>query len=144
MEPGNHKVRMTSQTRLSLSDEVFGFRGSVILGLVEDLRFATAEIHFHLRITMKLASLLLLASLTTSTVNAQLANKPIRVAIVGLVHGHVKGFLAALPKNPNAQLVAIVEPNANLAQQYASQYHLSQSLFDTDLEHIPKPKFWRS
>jgi predicted dehydrogenase len=85
---------------------------------------------------MKLASLLLLATLATSTVNAQPTNKPIRVAIVGLVHGHVKGFLAALPKNPNTQLVAIVEPDATLAQQYASQYHLPQSLFDTDLEHM--------
>ena len=85
---------------------------------------------------MKLAALLLLATLATSTLNAQPANKPIRVAIVGLVHGHVKGFLAGLPRNPNAQLVAIVEPNTTLAQQYASQYHLPQSLFDTDLEHM--------
>jgi predicted dehydrogenase len=63
-------------------------------------------------------------------------NKPIRVAIVGLVHGHVKGFLPALAKNPDAQLVAIVEPNTALAQQYAAQYHLPPSLFDTDLEHM--------
>jgi predicted dehydrogenase len=85
---------------------------------------------------MKLASLFLLAILATPAINAQPANKPIRVAIVGLVHGHVKGFLAALPKNTNAQLVAIVEPNTALAQQYAAQYHLPQSLFDTDLEHM--------
>jgi predicted dehydrogenase len=85
---------------------------------------------------MKLASLLLLATLAISTSNAQPANKPIRVAIVGLVHGHVKGLLAALPKNTSAQLVAIVEPNTTLAQQYASQYHLPKSLFDADLEHM--------
>lgn len=85
---------------------------------------------------MKLASLVLLAALSTSTLNAQPANKPIRVAIVGLVHGHVKGFLATLPRNSNTQLVAIVEPNATLAQQYAAQYHLPQSLFDADLEHM--------
>src|ERR1039457_5021397 len=70
-----------------------------------------SAIHFDLRTTMKLAPLLLLATLATSTLNAQPASKPIRVAIVGLAHGHVKGFLAALPKNANAQLVAIVEPN---------------------------------
>jgi len=62
------------------------------------------------------------------------ANKPIRVAIVGLVHGHVKGFLSTLPKNSSAQLVAIVEPNTTLAKQYATQYHLDPSLFSTDLE----------
>ncbi|MEG9436168.1 Gfo/Idh/MocA family oxidoreductase [Edaphobacter sp. HDX4] len=62
------------------------------------------------------------------------SNTPIRVVIVGLVHGHVKGFLSALPKNPAAQLVGIVEPNKQLAQQYATQYHLDPSLFSTDLE----------
>ena len=63
-------------------------------------------------------------------------NKPIRVAIVGLVHGHVQGFLRALPQNPAAQLVAIVEPDTKLAKQYADRYHLAPSLFDPDLEHM--------
>src|ERR1700751_5766039 len=90
---------------------------------------------------MKLAPLALLLALAAPALNAQTdPNKPIRVAIVGLVHGHVKGFLPALAKNPNAQLVAIVEPNTTLAQQYAAQYHLPQSLFDTDLEHMPPPQ----
>jgi hypothetical protein len=40
----------------------------------------------------------------------------IKVAIVGLVHGHVKGFLGALPRNESAELVAIVEPQTALAQ----------------------------
>jgi glucose-fructose oxidoreductase len=59
---------------------------------------------------------------------------PIRVAIVGLVHGHVGGFLHALPRSTNAQLVAIVEPNTALANKYAAQYHLDGKLFYTDLE----------
>lgn len=62
------------------------------------------------------------------------AERPIRVVIVGLVHGHVKGFLKALPKNPSAQLVGIVEPDRALARQYATQYHLDPDLFSTDLE----------
>ena len=83
-------------------------------------------------------SSILFLTVTTPSLRAQSisSTKPIRVAIVGLVHGHVKGFLSALPKNPSAQLVAIVEPNTSLAKQYASQYHLQQSLFDTDLEHM--------
>ncbi len=85
---------------------------------------------------MKLAPFALLFALTTPPLRAAAPDKPIRVAIVGLVHGHVKGFLAALPKNPNAQLIAIVEPNTALAQQYASHYNLPKSLFDTDLEHM--------
>ena len=68
-----------------------------------------------------------------SEVDAQVTAKPVRVAIVGLVHGHVKGLLSALPKSTDVQLVAIVEPDAALSKQYADRYHLEQSLFYTDL-----------
>ncbi len=66
--------------------------------------------------------------------HGQAPRTPVRVAIVGLVHGHVGGFLSALPGNTDAQLVAIVEPDQALAAQYASRYKLSQSLFYVDLE----------
>ncbi len=69
---------------------------------------------------------------------AQEGVKPIRVAIVGLVHGHVKGFLPALAKTDQAQLVGIVEPNTALAAQYARDYHLQQNLFYTDLDTMLK------
>lgn len=62
------------------------------------------------------------------------AEPPVRVAIVGLVHGHVKGFLAALPGNQAATLVAIVEPQDALAKDYAAKYRLDSKLFYTDLE----------
>jgi glucose-fructose oxidoreductase len=64
------------------------------------------------------------------------AEPPIRVAIVGLVHGHVKGFLAALPGNQAATLVAIVERQEALAKDYAAKYHLDAKLFYTDLEKM--------
>ena len=69
---------------------------------------------------------------------AQDASTPVRVAIVGLVHGHVKGFLPALAKSHDAQLVAVVEPDAALAQQYARDYHLDQRLFYHDLDTMLK------
>lgn len=74
----------------------------------------------------------------TCTMRAQDAPRPIRVAIVGLVHGHVKGFLPALAKSNEAQLVAVVEPNTALAAQYASEYHLDQRLLYTDLDAMLK------
>ena len=49
---------------------------------------------------------------------------PIRVAIVGLVHGHAHGLLRMMPANKNVKLVAIVEPQEALTQQYVKQYHL--------------------
>src|ERR1700744_2387583 len=61
---------------------------------------------------------------------------PVRVAIVGLVHGHVKGFLGALPKNSSATLVAIVEPQTELVKAYGAEYKLNEKLFYTDLEKM--------
>ncbi len=68
------------------------------------------------------------------TAQTPAAGAPIKVAIVGLTHGHIKGFLHNLPSSTSAKLVAIVEPNAALAKQYADQYHLDQSLFYADEE----------
>src|SRR6266702_7515896 len=53
----------------------------------------------------------------------------VRVAVVGLVHGHVQGFLRNLPSHSNVELVGISEPDAALRQRYASLFHLSESLF---------------
>lgn len=64
------------------------------------------------------------------------AEPPIRVAVVGLVHGHAQGFLRSLPGNEVATLVAIVEPQQALAQSYAAKYHLDANLFYTDLEKM--------
>ncbi len=67
---------------------------------------------------------------------AQAETKPLRVAIVGLVHGHVHGLLGALPKQTDVQLIAIEEPDVTLSRQYATQYHLDPKLFYTDLEQM--------
>ena len=82
------------------------------------------------------ASLLSFAAAPRHAAAAAPAGTPIRVAIVGLVHGHVQGLLAALPKNSSAQLVAIVEPDKALAARYAARYHLAGSLFFTDTEQM--------
>ena len=53
----------------------------------------------------------------------------IRVAVVGLVHDHVRGLFSNLPSHSNIELVGISEPDAALRQQYASMFHLPESLF---------------
>jgi glucose-fructose oxidoreductase len=78
-----------------------------------------------------LPSLLFLAATA-----AQAQQTPIRVAIVGLTHNHVAGFLSALPKNQNAKLVAIVESDTALTQRYATRFHLDPSLFYKDEEQM--------
>ena len=73
---------------------------------------------------------LLLATLffVSNQASAQ-APQPIRVAIVGLVHGHVQGFLHNLPSHPEIQLVGIAEPDAALRDHYQQRTHLPANLF---------------
>ncbi len=68
---------------------------------------------------------LLFATLTA----AALAQAQTRVAIVGLEHGHVAGFLPELPKHPEVQLVGISDPDPALRQKYSAQFHLDPKLF---------------
>ena len=89
---------------------------------------------------MRFLRLVLLAVLVFTGRQGYAADAPIRVVIVGLVHGHVKGFLHTLPQSADAQLVGIVEPNKALAAQYQKQYGLDASLFSTDLEATLKQK----
>src|ERR1700733_14941307 len=65
---------------------------------------------------------------------AQDSSQPLRVAIVGLEHGHVAGFLKQFPKQHEVQLVAIVDNDAELSHRYAEKYHLDSRLFYTDLD----------
>lgn len=73
-------------------------------------------------------SVLALGIFAGSSALAQ-SSAPVRVAIVGLVHGHVQGFLHNLPSHPEIQLVGIAEPDAALREQYMRRTHLPASLF---------------
>jgi predicted dehydrogenase len=55
--------------------------------------------------------------------------KPLKVAIVGLEHGHVEGFLSQLPKHTDVQLVGIADANTELWQKYGKKYSLPDTLF---------------
>lgn len=57
------------------------------------------------------------------------APQPLRVAIVGLEHDHVDGFLHALPQHTDVQLVGIAEADAHLIAKYRGRFHLPDSLF---------------
>jgi glucose-fructose oxidoreductase len=59
---------------------------------------------------------------------------PLRVAVVGLVHGHAQGILPAIAGDSDVQLVAVVEPSQALQRQYADKFHLDRKLFYTNLE----------
>ncbi len=79
-------------------------------------------------------SLYLFACLTASS--AQTTTGPLRVAIAGLVHGHVEGFFQHSLHRPDIQIVGIAESNQQVATRYAAQFALDRSLIFTDLEDM--------
>ncbi len=60
---------------------------------------------------------------------ARAQTPPTRVAIVGLTHGHVQGFLHGVAGHPEIALVGIAEPDASLRAKYESLFHLPHALF---------------
>jgi glucose-fructose oxidoreductase len=82
-------------------------------------------------IRSKLLALATLAAFTLAheALGQEPTQQPIRVAIVGLVHDHVRGFFGTLASHPEIQLVGISEPNAALRDKYIASTHLPASLF---------------
>jgi len=75
-----------------------------------------------------LALFVFVALSITSSAKAQ-SPAHVRVAVVGLNHDHIRGFLHNLPSHPEIELVGISEPDASLRQKYASLFHLPNNLF---------------
>jgi predicted dehydrogenase len=67
---------------------------------------------------------------------AEPGDGPMKVGIVGMVHGHIEGFLnqsaltpaGGILKRPDVELVGIVEPDQKLFDAYAAKYHFPASL----------------
>jgi predicted dehydrogenase len=72
------------------------------------------------------------------------AGSPIRVGIVGMVHGHVEGFLKGGALTPaggilnrsDVQLVGIVEPDEELFDSYSRRYHLPANLHFRSIQEM--------
>jgi glucose-fructose oxidoreductase len=72
------------------------------------------------------------------------APAPMKVAIIGLEHGHVDGFLqtgaltpaGGILNRPDVQLVAVVEPDQKLFDSYAEKFHLSPNLHFNTIQEM--------
>ena len=53
---------------------------------------------------------------------------PMRLAIAGLVHGHVRGFLRSLEGRTDVQVVGVAEPDSMLRATVLQQYDLAPSI----------------
>jgi len=64
------------------------------------------------------------------------AHPPLRVGIVGLVHGHVHGFLDQSRKSAEIEIVGVAEPDQSLLAQAASRYNFDRAQLFTDVEEM--------
>ena len=85
-----------------------------------------------------LLSAIVLSLLATCTLSAQTApsSSPLRVAIAGLVHGHVGGFLRANQSRTDIQIVGLAEADKKLSEFTAQKYALSPDIFFANVDEM--------
>jgi predicted dehydrogenase len=59
--------------------------------------------------------------------------KPLRLAIVGLVHSHVDGFFRSLKNRNDVDIVGVFDPDPALCHKYGQRYALPGAVFFTEL-----------
>ena len=79
---------------------------------------------------------LLFSLLLVTASFAQGSSAPLRVGIVGLVHGHVYGFLDQWRHSPEIEIVGIAEPDRRLLTQAATKYGFDEGILFTSLEEM--------
>lgn len=86
---------------------------------------------------LRIVALSTIAMVVTPAISlSQTAHAPLKVAIVGLVHGHVHGFLDQSRQSPEIEIVAVAELNPQLLAQAATRYGFEKSMLYTDLEEM--------
>jgi predicted dehydrogenase len=67
---------------------------------------------------------------------AQTSSPPLRVAVVGLVHGHVGGFFQHNLHRPDIQIVGVADPDPQLFAGYAKQFSLDPKLYFANYDDL--------
>ncbi len=63
------------------------------------------------------------------------AQKPVKLAVAGLSHGHV-GWVFNRSEKKDTELVGIYEPNQELVNKFAEKYKIDKKLFFSDLNKM--------
>lgn len=79
-----------------------------------------------------LVSLFVSPAISTETDQVE----PLRIAVIGLVHGHVEGVLWQVKDRDDLQIVGIYDPNPELFEKYKDKYALDESWYFDDLEEM--------
>ena len=136
--PGTRPVSTSSRQAASsrtvrvMGGLYFTVAGSRFAGFAVTMRVSESK-----EVAMKtiLAALLLLsapAALSPSLAQSPPA-APMRLAIAGLVHGHVSGFLRAAQARTDVEIVGVFDADAALLEKYAAQFKLPKSVLFGDL-----------
>lgn len=64
------------------------------------------------------------------------APAPVRLAVVGLVHGHTRNFITAALARPDVQLVGVAEPDQALRDRYVATHRLRPETVFGDLARM--------
>ena len=88
---------------------------------------------------MQLRSLIIIFILfnciSVAAQNDSIVRKPMRVAVVGLVHAHVHWILARENRG-DIEIVGIVEPNRSLAEAYSKQHGYNMNIVYSTMEEM--------
>jgi len=84
---------------------------------------------------LRVATSILALACVTSVASAQ-PSPPLRVVVVGLVHGHVHGFLQQNLHRPDIEIVGISDPSQALFARYAKQFDLDSRLYYSNLDDM--------
>lgn len=79
---------------------------------------------------------MVLYALSTETSYAQSQDKPLKIAVVGVVHGHVHGFLRDAMARPDIEVVGLFEEDEALLKKYGDQYNVPVEIRYTSLEEL--------
>jgi predicted dehydrogenase len=86
---------------------------------------------------IRIASIVLFCAFCVPlTLAASPTPAPLRVGIVGLVHGHVHGFLAQSRHSAEIEIVGVAEPDARLLSQAGTRYGFDPSILFTSLDDM--------
>jgi predicted dehydrogenase len=81
------------------------------------------------RVVLSWVAVIGMLSVVTEMSRAETPKPRLKVAIVGLEHGHVEGFLAQLSKHSDVELVGIADADSALLSKYQKKYSLPETLF---------------
>ena len=84
---------------------------------------------------MKQKSIFLVAVFICTSICSTAQDKPLKMGVIGLSHAHVQWVFNSEKKGA-ISIVAVVEPNQDLVQQYSKQFGTAKSIFFDTIEEM--------